>query len=170
MTALGDALGASVEIPVRNEPTAVDLAERRRKTIESGARCAPFPDRDGWPPMPDYPHGPAAWSDEPEDLIDDRFGPDPSDLTCDTRSLPPMTAEVIFELEAFYGPHGNRAYMGELGPFGPACDRCAPDPCECPPCPECGEPILSDDPDLTHTPGTERVHAQCCTDCNGEPE
>ena len=108
MTALGDALGASVEIPVRNEPTALDLAERRRKTIESGARCAPFPDREGWPPLP---------------------------------------------------------------PFGPACDRCAPDPCECPPCPECGDPILSDDPDLTHTPGTERYHASCCPDCNpGDPD
>lgn len=58
----------------------------------------------------------------------------------------------------------------DAGPFRPACDRCAPDPCECPPCPECGDPILSDDPDLTHTPGTERVHAQCCHDCNGEPE
>ncbi len=56
------------------------------------------------------------------------------------------------------------------GPFRPACDQCAPDPCECPPCPVCGDPILSDDPDLTHTPGTERYHADCCPDCNGEPK
>ena len=130
-------------------------------------------------PLPDHPAAAwvspnvawehfTGWTEEPEDLIDDRFGPDPSDLTCDTRSLPPMTAEVIFELEAFYGPHGNRAYMGELGPFRPACDRCAPDPCDCPPCPECGDPILSDDPDLTHTPGTERYCADCCPDCQGD--